>query len=185
MWKRSSLAQGGSLRPASPRRLAWWFLACALTLAPATHASPPDSTARETVAPPSGLVVNDLPNDAGTSLVLEWKVSSSDTGPGGPVRHYRLDRSESPAGPWVAVDSVDAGNTTADDRSVRRDTEYFYRVVALTDSGPVPALSITGPVKATSQWINNTRYSVMLLTALFFAFVLYYIGSASAGKGSC
>jgi hypothetical protein len=98
------------------------------------------------------------------------------------VRVYRLDRAESPAGPWVGVDSVEAGNATSEDHSVRRDTEYFYRVVAVTAAGDVPALSITGPVKATSQWINTTRYSVMLLTALFFAFVLYYIGSASAGK---
>jgi hypothetical protein len=164
-----------------------------VALAPVVHAAAPDSLGRSrvappdtlktpAVAPPSGLVVTDQPNDAGTSLDLEWKTSPSDTGPGGPVLRYRLERAESPAGPWAAVDSVDAGNTTTEDHDVRRDTEYFYRVVALTAAGEVPALSITGPVKATSQWINTTRYSVMLLTALFFAFVLYYIGSASAGK---
>jgi len=173
------------LRPVSPRRFAWWCVAFAIASALPARGAPPDSLARETVAPPSGLVVSDLPNDAGTSLALEWKASASDLGPGGPVDRYRLERSESPAGPWVAVDSVDAGVTASEDRSVRRDTEYFYRVVAVTASGVAPALSITGPVKAVSQWINTTRYSVLLLTALFFAFVLYYIGSAPANPSSC
>jgi hypothetical protein len=153
-----------------------------VALTGSARAAPPDTVASAGIRPPSGLVVIDVPNDAGTSLELQWKASPSDAGVGGPLEHYRIERSESPAGPWVAVDSVDAGVTSVEDRTVRRDTEYFYRVAATGRGGVVPALSITGPVKATSQWVNTTRYSVLVLTALFFAFVLYYIGSASSGK---
>jgi hypothetical protein len=65
---------------------------------------------------------------------------------------------------------------------VRRDREYFYRVVAITPEGLVPALSVTGPAIARSQWINGERWSILVFTVLFFAFVLYYIASAQAGK---
>jgi len=37
-------------------------------------------------------------------------------------------------------------------------------------------------VRATSQWINTTRWSVLAFTGLFFAFVLYFIGIAQAGR---
>ncbi|MFI5370621.1 MAG: DUF6754 domain-containing protein [Candidatus Eisenbacteria bacterium] len=155
---------------------------CLATVAGSARSAPPDTVADDGLRPPSGLVVIDVANDAGTSLLLQWKASPSDLGAGGPLDHYLIERSDSPAGPWAVVDSVDAGITSAEDRTVRRDTEYFYRVAAEGGRAVVPALSITGPVKATSQWINTTRYSVLVLTALFFAFVLYYIGSASAGK---
>ena len=170
------------LRPASPRWFACLAFAVALSSAQPARALAPESLATGVLAPPSGLVVADVPNDAGRALSLRWRTSSSDAGIGGPVEHYLLQRSESPAGPWVSIDSVDAGVTETQDLSVRRDVEYFYRVAAGGGSAVVPALSITGPVKATAQWVNTTRYGILVLTAMFFAFVLYYIGSASSGK---
>jgi len=134
------------------------------------------------VAPPSGLVWQDLPNDAGRAIRLEWKASPDDASGAGAVRGYRIERAESPAGPWALVDSVLAGITSRVDQTVRRDREYFYRVVAITPEGLVPALSVTGPAIARSQWINGERWSILVFTVLFFAFVLYYIASAQAGK---
>ena len=82
----------------------------------------------------------------------------------------------------IAVAPCRLATSSAADQTVTRDTEYFYRVIALSAAGPVPALSITGPVRATSEWINQTRWSVLVGLVLFFAFVLYYIASAQAGK---
>jgi len=65
---------------------------------------------------------------------------------------------------------------------VRRNTEYFYRVVASGPDGLTPALSVTGPVEAKSEWVNRTRASVLVTTLLFFAFVLYFIFQAQSGK---
>ncbi|OGF15375.1 MAG: hypothetical protein A2W00_06540 [Candidatus Eisenbacteria bacterium RBG_16_71_46] len=37
-------------------------------------------------------------------------------------------------------------------------------------------------MRATSQWLNRTRWSVLVFTLLFFSFVLYYIWSAQSGR---
>jgi hypothetical protein len=132
--------------------------------------------------PPSGLVVRDVPNDAGRALDLAWKPSPSAQPGREIVTLYYLERSENPGGPWTVVDSVGAGAIADEDQTVRRDTDYFYRVAAVGPGGITPALSITGPVRATSQWINQTRWSVLLLLVLFFGFVLYFIYSAQSGK---
>jgi hypothetical protein len=132
--------------------------------------------------PPSGLVVTDVPNDAGRVLDLTWKLSPDDRPGQNLVAAYLLERATSPGGPWTRVDSVAAGTTSRSDPSVARDVDYFYRVVADGPGGKIPAGSITGPIRATSEWINRTRWSVLLFTVLFFTFVLYFIGSAQAGK---
>jgi len=132
--------------------------------------------------PPAGLVVKDVPNDAGRALDLSWKPSPSEASGPGIVALYYLERSESPGGPWAVVDSVSKGVTSGSDLTVRRNVDYFYRVAAVGPGGITPALSVTGPVRATSQWINQTRWSVLLLMVPFFGFVLYFISSAQSGK---
>jgi hypothetical protein len=142
------------------------------------HAAPADSLAPP--APASGLVGTDIPNDAGRGIALEWKASPDDASGG--VTQYVIERSETPSGPWALVDSVSAGTLSRADRNVVRNRDYFYRVTALGPGGATPALSVTGPVHAASQWINTARWSVLLLTALYFGLVLYYMASAHAGK---
>ena len=157
----------------------------------AQDATPPDTATVSAQAeellpsppqPPSSLVVKDVVNDAGRALDLTWKRSADDQPGQGLVTQYRLERAETPGGPWTVVDSTVAGNEAKTDQSVKRNTDYFYRVIAVGPGGVTPALSVTGPVRATSQWINQTRWSVLTLTGLFFGFVLYFISSAQSGK---
>jgi hypothetical protein len=98
------------------------------------------------------------------------------------VTGYRIERASEPGGPWAAVDSVGPGTTAFSDQRVRRDTDYFYRVTTLGPGGATAALSVTGPVRATSEWFHNGRYSSLVLMILFFGFVLYFISSAQSGK---
>jgi hypothetical protein len=141
-------------------------------------ASPPAAIAAP--APAAGLDARDVPNDAGRGIDLDWRLSPDDST--GRVETYYIERSESPAGPWTAVDSVGAGTSHKTDQTVRRGIEYFYRITAAGPGGITPALSVTGPVRAVSEWINQTRWSVMVFTVAFFGFVLYYIASAQSGK---
>jgi hypothetical protein len=163
------------------------LLAAGASIALAQPPSAPPAAALAPAAPPppeppSGLVVTDVPNDAGRSLDLTWKLSPDDAHGTIRVRMYYLERSESPAGPWTTVDSVVAGTTTKADQSVLRNTDYFYRVVAVGPGGATPARSVTGPIKATSQWINTRHWDVLILMVLFFAFVLYFMLSAQSGR---
>jgi hypothetical protein len=144
-----------------------------------TDAPPPGPRAPR---PPSGLVATDVPNDAGRGIDLAWKASPDDAEGSTLVTQYYLARSASPGGPWTVIDSVPAGTRARRDQTLDRGAEYFYRVDAAGPGGVTLAGSITGPVRATSQWINQTRWSVLTGTILFFGFVLYYIASAQAGK---
>ena len=128
--------------------------------------------------PARGLVWRDVPDDAGRAVDLIWDASPDD-GTRLLVGYY-LMRSESPGGPWTLVDSVAARVASCRDQSasLRRDVDYFYRVDAHGPGGVTPAGSVTGPAVASSQWFNHTRWSVLLLTMFFFAFVLFFIQSA-------
>ena len=57
---------------------------------------------------------------------------------------------------------------------MRRNTDYYYRVTALGPGGSAPALSVTGPVRATSEWYNSTRTSVLVFTLLFTAYLISF-----------
>jgi hypothetical protein len=141
-------------------------------LATAPLAAPPE--------PPSGLVWHDVPNDAGRAVALEWKPSPEDSTRR--VTAYVIERATAPGGPWTFVDSVTADKREKKDQGVRRNTEYYYRVTASGPDGLTPALSVTGPVMSKSEWFNSTRWSVLVAIAMFFAFVLYFISQAQAGK---
>ena len=132
--------------------------------------------------PPSGLLASDVANDAGRGIDLTWKASPDDVANATIVTQYYLARATSPGGPWTVIDSVPSGTTTKRDQDLDRGVEYFYRVDAVGPGGRTMAGSVTGPVRATSQWVNQTRWSVMTGMILFFGFVLYFIGSAQAGK---
>ena len=154
---------------------------------PASPAPPPTTTAGVATppatapAPASGLEWKDVPNDAGRAVTLDWKASPDETRPGA-VTNYVIERSRLPGGPWEAVDSTVAGTTEKVDGSIHRGLEYYYRIVTVGPGGRVPALSVTGPVSATSQWFNATRWSVLVFTILYFAFVLWYVAQAQSGK---
>lgn len=133
--------------------------------------------------PAHGLIWSDVPDDAGRAVDLIWDASPDD-GADRRVEGYYLMRAENPGGPWSLVDSVACGVISCRDQSasLRRDMGYFYRVDAHGPGGVTPAGSVTGPAIASSQWFNRTRWSVLLLTMLFFAFVLFFIQSAQ-GEG--
>lgn len=147
-------------------------------LAGVGHASPPPAADSAVTLPgaPFGLEWSDVPNDDGRSINLHWSAAS------GVITGYVVERSESPAGPWTVVDSTTAAMTARTDQSVRRNVDYFYRIIAAGPGGRTPGLSVTGPVRATSQWINQTRWSVLVFVVLFFGFVLYFIANAQAGR---
>ena len=156
--------------------------AAATTLSAAPSAPTNASAVTPAPRPPSGLVATDVANDAGRGIDLSWKASPDDVPGATAVTQYYLARSVSPGGPWTVIDSVAPGTVAKTDQNVDRGIEYFYRVDAFGPGGLTLAGSVTGPVRATSQWINQTRWSVMTGTILFFGFVLYYVASAQSGK---
>jgi hypothetical protein len=165
-----------------------WFpvvLAAVLVAAPAgaapVVAQASTAPAAAAPAPPFGLTVADVPNDAGTSLALAWKLSPDD-GPGrAVVAGYRLERATSTAGPWTVVDSLAAGTTAYADGGVHRNTPYFYRVAAFGPGGLTEALANAGPGIGRETAFNSTRFSVLAFMLAFYLLVLFFMERARTG----
>ena len=178
---RRGIVHGGCLTT-QPRAWFLMLLAAALVAAPSeprAQAQPPPAPAAP--APPSGLTVADVPNDAGTSLSLAWKLSPDD-GPGrGVVAGYRLERATTPSGPWTVVDSLAAGITAYVDGGVHRNTPYFYHVVAFGPGGLTPALANAGPGIGRETAFNTTRFSVLAFMLVFYLLVLFFMERARTG----
>jgi hypothetical protein len=132
--------------------------------------------------PASGLMYADVPNDAGRSLDLAWKLSPDDVPGVRRVGGYVVERAPSPGGPWLAVDTVAAGVSTYTDGRVTRNTTYFYRITTLGPGTAVPSGACAGPAIARSAWFNGTRSSVLAIMLLFFGLVLYYMFLAQSGR---
>jgi hypothetical protein len=180
--RRTGRGAGLGSRLAPPFVLVALALALALPAAGGAQPAAPDSGLPAVPLPASGLVAADVANDAGRAIRLEWKASPDDVPEAKAVSQYYVFRAPDPGGPWTVVDSVASGTTSKTDQTVVRSTPYYYRIDTMGPGGLVPAGSITGPVQATSQWINMTRGSVFVGMALFFAFVLYYLVGAQSGK---
>src|SRR5262249_30700368 len=73
---------------------------------PAAGAPVPRPAAPPAPAPPSRLDFADVPNDAGTSMKLSWKLSPDDIDGARLVSGYVLERALSPSGPWGLVDTI-------------------------------------------------------------------------------
>jgi hypothetical protein len=147
--------------------------------------APAPAAARASVpapAPPSGLNFVDVPNDAGSAVQLEWRLSPDDSLGRGIVTGYVLERGVSPVGPWVLVDTVGRGVGENTDQGVRRNVAYFYRVAAYGPGGSTPALANAGPAYARETWFNTTRASVMAFVVVYFLLVLYYMQLAQSGR---
>jgi len=172
-----------SARPS--RRLAGLLLAALVAAAGRARAAAPPAAAPNGAtrlpAPPSGLTVADVPNDAGTSLALAWKLSPDDSAGAGLVTGYRLERATEPGGPWTVVDSVAAGTTERMDTSVHRNVRYFYRVAAFGPGGLAEALALAGPGIGRESWFNSTRQSVLAFMGVFYLLVLFFMERARTG----
>jgi hypothetical protein len=140
------------------------------------------------VAPPSGLVAHDTPNDPGGSIDLTWQMSADDRIPAPgesaaiTVRVYRILRAAGLADTLTEAGTVLAGDTTFTDSGTRNGIGYYYRVEAIGSDSSRAQTSPAGPVGAQGQWFD-TRKSVLLgFVLLFCGAVLYLIRAARAGK---
>ena len=160
--------------------------------------------ANATPAPPVNVSVDDTPDDAGTSLTIQWAASPDEAR--GKVKYYRIFRADeiggSP-GEFVALDDIPAGTYQYTDGKIsgrigfweqvlhsNDSAAYFYKVAAINDSAvngttywvAQAESSIVGPARSSAQWFNFQRINVFVGLLLLCAFIVYYIERAKAGK---
>jgi hypothetical protein len=129
----------------------------------------------EQLAPPAGVVAADTPNDPGGSISISWKAS-----PG--AEQYRIERAESPAGPFASLRVVPGGSEGySESDSVGDGQPLYYRVAALR--GGVEALSaVAGPAVAGAQWFHTGRINTLVCVVLLSGLIVFYIDRARRGR---
>ncbi len=139
--------------------------------------------------PPSQFRVFDTPDDNGSSITLEWKISPNDIPKSMMFNGYDIFRSTSQDGPFDLVGETTGGisdqersvKTLADGREVRDGTPYYYYVEAKWN-GQTARSEVAGPVKSGQQWFHTGRGVSFLLLGILIGSILFYINHAKAGK---
>ncbi len=137
----------------------------------------------EAPAPPSGLIVEDTPNDNGSSLRITWDLSPDDASR---VSKYQVLRSAAADGPFEVVGETTKGQNSFSNGDLIADQPYFFKVAALAGNGEgmsAPAMTpVAGPVKPIAQWFNTGRIWLFFWTLLISGAILFFIRQARHGK---
>jgi len=139
--------------------------------------------------PPTQLKAFDTPNDDGSSINLEWKISPNDVFRSAKFKGYDIYRSTSLDGPFEVVGDISGGVTDqvrnikifGDGNNVRDGVEYYYYIEAKWD-GQTAKSNIAGPAVSSEQWFNTARGVSLILLGILLGAILYYINQAKSGK---
>jgi hypothetical protein len=117
----------------------------------------------------------DTPSDGGESVTIEWESDAS--------VFVTILRSASADGEFEPVGETIASEGVYLDYGIEGDTgtQYFYRLSFVTDTD-TSLTAVAGPAVAKSNWFRTYRVNALVLFALMFALVVYYVDAAKKGK---
>jgi hypothetical protein len=95
------------------------------------------------------------------------------TGPSGLASAWIHGQIMSPLGPFVEFFAQS---------SVNPDPYQFVTLGKYLREGILSSSEIAGPVKATKQWLNMSRFNVLIMFLILSFLILYYIDQAKRGK---
>ena len=149
----------------------------------------------------------DTPNDSGDSITLTWRDSphpSIETyeilwaesrhasSPPPPIdkkaqklsaaakkeRHSRKD----PSKYWQSVGTVLPAEQKKVFSEADPDRQYYFKVVAISESGARFASEIAGPVRSRAQWFNTDKLWIFLMGVIICFFVIFFIEWVKGGR---
>lgn len=129
-------------------------------------------------APPSSVIAVDHDWDDGTSVDLNWTLSTSDSA----LQGYLIRKKAAEDAAFTRVEMVAPGANrfTVDDLTLGK--PYLFQVTAvskdLTESSPAVT---SAPVAPTMQWFDGTRFWFLLILVLFCGSVMAFIAVARRG----
>ena len=141
----------------------------------------PDSAAPGPVHPPTEVRLQDVPNDDGSAVLVEWKLSESDTGQG--LLGYNIKRAYAPGDTFRFVAWVPRGTADHVDNSVEEiGRELYYQVTALGAGGDSAVSVLAGPIATRQSWFNAGKLNTLAGTAVLIFLILVYIAIAKRGR---
>ncbi len=126
------------------------------------------------ILPPRIISLKDTPNDAGTSIDIEWELSPTESLIPGMIIEYQVLRAPSPDSTFEQVGSVPAGTSTYTDEGTIPNKPYWYRVAAVGREQQVVS-EMAGPGHSVMQWFDRRRIGVAIFVALTCTLVMVFI----------
>ncbi|HEU4436819.1 MAG TPA: DUF6754 domain-containing protein [candidate division Zixibacteria bacterium] len=140
------------------------------------------SAAGQELLPPLDVRTKDAPNDKGTSLLVIWKPSFSDTKGDKAVEGYQILRGTSPDGAFEPVGTAAKGDTLFTDHVPENGMDYYYRVQALGPDGAFAESETGGPAQSSAQWFNTERGNALLAVIILVSAIIYFVYKAQSGR---
>jgi hypothetical protein len=133
------------------------------------------------IAPPTDVRAVDHPNDNGGTIDISWQLSPNDTPADNFVTGYVIRRALDVLGPYEVVGRTAARTTRYVDSSAGIGVTFFYKVDA--EAGEVQSQSEpVGPVVSTFQWVNWSRWNLLLLSLTTSLIVLWWVNALQRGR---
>lgn len=149
------------------------------------YASSMTSARGAEIAAPTQISAKDRPNDVGTAIILQWRLSPDDRSSRSPrlVKGYEIVRIAEGNAEREVVGEAPYGIERFVDQQCEPDTLYRYEIVALGPSGERSSpLVLQKPVRAVRQWFDRSRgwFAVVLLFVC--GSVIWFTRLARAGQ---
>jgi Domain of unknown function (DUF6754) len=158
-----------------------WYLVS--VIAPACGQDEP--SVGEAVAPPSGLVAVDHPNDTGNAVDLKWTLSPDDVAEKKPrvVRGYEVFRSLADGTEREKLVQVAYHVSEYTDRSCDPGVDYLYEIIAMGagDVRSQPA-TLERPVHGVLQWFDKSRAWFGVIVLLVCGAVVVFTELVKSGR---
>jgi hypothetical protein len=129
------------------------------------------------VTPPSSLVAEDSPNDAGGSIIVRWELPQDHSGPA--VTGYVVRRAEA-SGVYAPIDTLSPGTVRFQDNGLRDGRSYTYKVAALGPGGEAESAA-SSPAIPAAQWFRRDRLNILLIMVLVCGGIFFFIRKATSG----
>ena len=132
-------------------------------------------------APPTKVLLEDRPNDAGGSIIVTWTKSVDDVEENELVKEYQVFRSSSLDGEFELIGTASKGFEKYVDGTTIDGTQYYYMVKAFDGvSYSQPARSEA--VSSSAQWFHTGRINMLVATVIISFLILWFIRQAKSGK---
>ncbi len=127
------------------------------------------------LAPPGAVRVQDVPDDGGGAVIVEWILSADDPA----IERYEIYRSEN-GEDYEKIGVMGRGRSQYDDET-EDGKEYSYKVASVQDT--VRAFSAPSPaVTSSAQWLNRKKINIIAAVVVFGGLILFFIQYARRGR---
>jgi hypothetical protein len=155
-----------------------------------TTTAPPDnefSFRYEMLAPPPGppmdIAAEDLPNDPGKAILINWSNSPGDNGVFHNVQSYLIYRSRNPDSGFVLLSRLPGGSDSYSDAdtALANGQKYYYKVGAIYARDTLYS-KVAGPAIPEPQFFHTQRVFAFAMMLLFSGAAVFFISRAKRGK---